>query len=72
MNERVCPLRVAGTHMTVKTSTDQGASWSAGTLVWEGPSAYSQLVPMPEALGLLFEAGESSASETISFTTVAV
>merc|ERR1712113_398947 len=50
------------THMTVKKSTDQGKTWSAGTLVWSGPSSYSQLVPLGRTttLGLLFEAAHSS------------
>lgn len=61
-------------HMTVKTSVDQGKSWSRGVLVWSGPAGYSQLVPLSdqpgEPLGLLFEAGARSTYETISFAKV--
>lgn len=67
---------VGRTNMTVKTSTDQGGHWNKGVLVWSGPSAYSQLVPLGSStsarLGLLFEAGVKSAYETISFVTVAL
>lgn len=57
------------THVTVKTSTDQGGSWDTGVLAWSGPSGYSQLVSLgdPKTVGLLFEAGAKSTYETISF-----
>ena len=57
------------THVTVKTSTDQGGSWDAGVLAWAGPSGYSQLVSLGDrkTVGLLFEAGAKSTYETISF-----
>jgi len=58
----------ARAHMTVKSSSDQGATWSQGLEVHSGPSAYSQLVSLgDDRLGLLFEAGTSSPYETISF-----
>ena len=62
------------THVTVKSSTDQGASWSQGSLVWEGPSGYSQLVSVgdPKIVGILLEAGRKSTYETISFAVVAL
>merc|ERR1712032_1727377 len=46
-------------NMTVKRSVDRGLTWSSGTLVWDGPSSYSQLVPlgMSTEIGLLFESG---------------
>ena len=64
-------------HMTVKRSDDQGATWDRGELVWKGPAAYSQLVELAgshkhKRLGLLFEAGEKKTYETISFTTLKV
>lgn len=60
---------VSRSHMTVKSSTDQGATWSHGVSVWKGPSAYSQLVGLDGSskLGLLFEAGKRSPYETISW-----
>ena len=33
--------------MTVRRSDDAGATWDDGLLVWNGPSAYSQLVVLP-------------------------
>mmetsp|Transcript_22604 Transcript_22604/g.51725 ORF Transcript_22604/g.51725 Transcript_22604/m.51725 type:complete len:387 (+) Transcript_22604:59-1219(+) len=58
-------------HMTVKSSHDQGKTWSAGRLVWQKASAYSQLVPLgDDKLGLLFEAGVTNPSDTISFVLV--
>jgi hypothetical protein len=32
--------------MTVKSSRDEGKTWSGGVSVWKGPSGYSQLVPL--------------------------
>ena len=62
--------------MTVKRSADQGGTWSHGTVVWAGPSGYSQLVDLhgarPGAVGLLFEAGRKAYTETISYVNVAV
>jgi sialidase-1 len=34
-------------NMTVRRSDDAGATWDDGLLVWNGPSAYSQLVVLP-------------------------
>ena len=51
----------------------KGKTWTQGKLIWKGPSAYSQLVPMGPTggqLGLLFEAGEKSSYETITFVAV--
>jgi len=59
-------------HMTVKSSSDKGNSWSEGVLVYAGPSGYSQLVPLANTdhLGLLFEAGAKQTYDTISFVVV--
>ena len=73
-------------NMTVRRSGDEGATWTAGTaLVWPGPAAYSVLVPLsspgpragtgadgPVAVGIVFECGEKSPYETISFSSVTV
>ena len=53
--------------MTIKGSTDMGATWSTIRVVHSGPSGYSQLVPLESGLGLLFEAGVVTPYETISF-----
>jgi len=60
----------ARARMTIKRSEDHGASWSVGVVVHAGPSAYSQLVPLGDRVGCLFEAGATSAYETISFVAV--
>lgn len=56
----------ARTHLTVRLSTDDGATWSHRTLLHAGPSAYSQLVVLGDGrVACLFEAGESSPYEAI-------
>lgn len=73
-------------NMTVRRSGDEGSTWTAGTaLVWPGPAAYSVLVPLsspgtqagtevygPVTVGVVFECGEKSPYETISFSSVTV
>ena len=68
------------THMNIKRSTDMGQTWSKGISVWDGPSAYSQLVALggnghsngTALLGLLFESGHKSSNEALSFVAVHV
>jgi len=56
-------------HLTVKSSKNQGFTWEEHTLVWEGPSAYSQLVPLgDDKVGIIFEAGFEQCYEGIWFT----
>lgn len=56
----------ARTSMTLRTSIDDGLTWSAGRLLHSGPSAYSCLVSLPNGdTGCLFEAGESGPYEEI-------
>jgi hypothetical protein len=56
------------TRMTVRRSWDEAASWDAGTLLYAGPSAYSDLAKLRDGrIGLLFEKGTNSAYETIAF-----
>lgn len=44
--------------MTVKRSTDNGATWSESYLVYKGPSAYSDIVMVnKDEIGILYEAG---------------
>ena len=55
-------------HMTVKKSTDDGISWDAGNLIYEGKSAYSDLVSLnEEELLLLYENGTANPYQKISF-----
>lgn len=54
--------------LTVRGSSDDGKSWSDGVVVHSGPSAYSCLVQLSDDLvGCLYEKGERSAYEEISF-----
>ena len=54
--------------MTVRLSDDGCRSWGRQTVVHEGPSAYSNLVTLPNGnLAILFEGGVSSPYEGIVF-----
>jgi len=60
--------RSARIDMTVRISYDQGRSWALKQLIYPGPSAYSNLVLMPNGnLACLFEAGQESPYEGIVF-----
>jgi sialidase-1 len=57
--------------MTVRTSEDGGRTWSVGTLLHAGPSAYSSLVELaPDRVGCLHECGETHPYERIRFESV--
>ena len=59
--------------MAIRRSRDQGKTWDQFRGVYDGPSAYSQLVALGNTkLGLLFETGHRSPYETISFLTIDV
>lgn len=54
--------------MSVWSSTTEGVTWSEPKLVYAGPSAYSDLVRLSDdEVGLLYERGESSPYQTITF-----
>jgi sialidase-1 len=56
------------TNMTVRLSFDQGKTWKQSQVVYAGPSAYSNLVDLPNGkLACFFEAGVKSAYEGIIF-----
>ena len=56
--------------MTVRASHDNGKNWPESRVIWEGPSAYSSMVPMrSEVIGLLYERGVKSPYEEIAFVT---
>ncbi len=60
--------RDSRTRMTVRISYDQGKTWKLKYVVHEGPSAYSNLVVLPNGnLACLFEAGMKSPYEGIVF-----
>jgi len=45
-------------HMTLRASYDDGISWPASIVIYEGMSAYSDIVRLPDdRIGLLYEAG---------------
>jgi sialidase-1 len=52
--------------MTVRLSTDGGATWPTSVELYEGPSAYSDLVILPNGdIGCLYERGEKNPYESI-------
>lgn len=54
--------------MTVRLSTDDGRTWNHARVLHEGPSAYSCLAVLADgSIGCLFEKGEKSPYETISW-----
>ncbi|MBI1896760.1 MAG: exo-alpha-sialidase [Acidobacteria bacterium] len=62
------PAGVRRVRMTVRLSYDDGKSWPVAKVVHEGPSAYSSLAVLRDrTIGLLYERGEASAYERITF-----
>jgi len=62
------PASARRERMTVRMSENEGATWPASRVVHEGPAAYSSLVVLPDgSMGLLFERGERSPYEKITF-----
>lgn len=60
-------------NMTIKVSADGGLTWQHSQTVHSGPSAYSNLVELPQhKIGLLFEGGQRSAYEGIAWAIVDV
>lgn len=54
--------------MTVRISYDECRSWSSGKVLHAGPSAYSDICVAPDmTICCLYERGESSPYETLSF-----
>lgn len=59
--------------MSVRASEDEGVTWRVAHRVDGLPAAYSDLVQLdPEAVGLLYETGDFSAYETITFRRIPV
>ncbi|MBD3183588.1 exo-alpha-sialidase [Candidatus Poribacteria bacterium] len=55
-------------NMTVRISCDEGESWPLSKSLYAGPSAYSCLTVLPDmSIGCLYECGEKSAYQTITF-----
>ena len=62
------PAATKRTHLTVRLSEDDGRTWAASRLVYEGPSAYSSLAMLDaKTAGLLYERGKENSYEQITF-----
>jgi N-acetylneuraminic acid mutarotase len=62
------PASTARQRLAVRVSDDEGSTWPAARVVHAGPAAYSSLVALPDAsVGLLFERGDRSPYERITF-----
>jgi sialidase-1 len=62
------PASTARERMTVRLSYDEGLTWAVSRVLHEGPAAYSSLVVLPgRTIGLLFERGDRSPYERITF-----
>ena len=65
------PANPERVQMTVRVSYDEAQAWSAGQCIHWGPSAYSDLCVLSEGhIGLLYEKGQKSAYETITFARI--
>ena len=55
-------------NMTIRTSSDNGKSWSGGKLLDDGPCAYSCMTVLQDGqIGILYECGDRSGIETLTF-----
>jgi sialidase-1 len=62
------PASTRRERLTVRLSYDEGSTWPVARLVHEGPAAYSSLVVLQDlSIGLLFERGDRSPYERITF-----
>jgi sialidase-1 len=60
-------------NMTLKISYDEGNTWAKSVVLFTGPSAYSDLVKLPNGtIGCLFEAGKNNPYEGIVFQAVGI
>jgi sialidase-1 len=55
-------------NLTVKLSYDGGRTWPVARTIHAGPAAYSTVIPLADgAIGVLYERGDASAYERITF-----
>jgi sialidase-1 len=55
-------------NLTVRASYDEGKTWPVARVLQQGPSAYSDLVVLPDGdVGCLYETGKDHPYETITF-----
>jgi len=58
--------------MTLRVSTDRGATWRAALPLSGLPAAYSDLVQLGATLGVLYETGDFGPNERIAFHRIAI
>jgi sialidase-1 len=64
----VNPIAGSRTNLTVRVSTDDGKTWSAGRTIQPGPGAYSSVAFLKDGtIGVLYETGKVHPYEKISF-----
>jgi sialidase-1 len=62
------PASKSRNKMTVRLSRDEGKTWLDSRQLHAGPAAYSNLTVMSDnSIGIIYERGEKSAYETITF-----
>jgi sialidase-1 len=62
------PASTSRERLTVRLSYDEGVSWLISRAIHDGSAAYSSLVVLPDrSIGVLFERGERSPYERITF-----
>jgi sialidase-1 len=62
------PASLKRERLTVRSSTDDGQTWSSGRVLHAGPAAYSCLTSLPDGqVGCLYECGEKRSDETLTF-----
>jgi sialidase-1 len=62
------PASARRERLTVRLSDDDGATWPSARVLHEGPAAYSSLAALTDgSIGVLFERGERSPYERITF-----
>lgn len=59
--------------LTIRASRDDGKTWSKGLLIDPRPSAYSCMTVLSDGrVGILYECGDRSANETLTFSRLSV
>jgi len=62
------PASTTRERLTVRLSYDEGTTWPVSRVIHDGPAGYSSLVVMPDrSIGVLFERGDRSPYERITF-----
>lgn len=56
--------------MTLRTSYDSGSTWAKSRVLWPGLASYSDMVAMPDGIGIIYENGDITFSDRISFSAV--